>query len=394
MRVFVVVLSVLSVIHSIMAVSFTPRELHGKWLVIAGGSPEGKSPVLAKGLSRSDVTIVQSKNFSNLNPGYTIVVAHAFDQKSAAQQEAARLKKSGISAYAKFAGSFRSSSSAEIYWLESYGGRTFMRIPVDSSLIAQLPTPETPRIIDMGAWYEPISRNSIANFQRGQSFELYGQDTLSAVQRKIKGFVWLTSGTPHFGYVARLNGGDAEGPGCGSPTLFAELEPASDLYDYALSGALNYDPAYRKNEDVPFPALKTFLYGSSLYKSFQSEALAAADSMGEKLQTNIRMDSFKRNGHLLYVVYVTFFTGYGENECGANDLVIELRTILEERRDGFRTLLPLQKSSYRVTHITDLNDDSKIEIIDYYWQIRRFAPQLNDFVPVDSIELDFCDCGC
>lgn len=368
------------------------RELENSWLVIAGGTAENLVPTPHAELEKGSYSRLYSRNFSNLNPGFAIIVADAFSSEEKAQEYSKSLRSRGVECYVKYSGSYQSD---EIRWVESYGDRTFMRIEPDSSLLKKLPHPSNPKMISSSAWYESIPVTEVGDLSVGESFTFHSWEKSSSVEGTIKQFVWLTRGTPHFGY---LQSEEKTGPGCGSPELFAELEPVEESYSFALEGKKRVVNQFDSAGVESKMALTGFIKSHPEYGKFKKQADAGAmERDGAPLKIVYFFRKYSRGNREFYAVTLTFTTGEGDTECGADDLRIPLFTLIEKKGSSYTQLLPLEENEFSLTGITDLESDGSVELFEKlsgYGTTRRIRMEKNGFLPTQEIHVDFCDCGC
>lgn len=397
------ILSLLLIVFCLQLLADPPSSYEAQWFVIAGGAPKGTTPELHKGFLdnpelEARVIILESENFTNFNPGFSIVVAESFYDQSDAKAYSQKLKKLGIDNYIKFSGAYREyGDDVQIYWVESYGGRVFMKIPIDSSEASRItPRPSSPERITLGAWAQVLPAKSLGSTHIGQKLTAFSLPKEIASTAKITQYVWFTRGEPHFGHLQReMDGEKITEPVCGSPELFAEITcPNGEEMSFAVAGKkYTGTTIYKKSEDVTNAELTSLVKSSEGYLLYLSKATHEAETKKEELKIRHYINHFS-GGRDLYVVNMEYYTEYGETECGANDLSIKTIAIYEKTTNGYKVIEKPHETELRIEGITDVNQDGVVEIIEGWFVERVFRIENEGHEPKQKIRVPFCDCGC
>lgn len=399
--------------------------LGDRWLIILSSKKESgfEPPSIAKLAQNPDlaaeVTRVSSTWFKNLMPCYEVVIAKSFSTQKEASEYSKKLTALGIENYAKNAGKFvgaqpqveafcqdesivDDASCGGLRWVVSREKRSFMRIVLDPETEQRtLENAPAPKALDANyeSWLAPLTAKNLGPYSIGQKFTVYGGTTPKSCS--IKGFVALTLGTPHFGYLqqAQEEGKPPQGPGCGSEETYAELDCA-ETEGFAFAETAKQPTIYQlqaKTEDPKLyeMALKALSSGAEYQKALEG-ATAQAKEKGQELKTIYGLQFFK-GPQTVALFSITMQTGEGNNQCGADDVFIEMSALLswEPGKEPKEVLLPLRELSYGdVFGVLDLEGDGKLELETFKPMDTRGLLKLPEQSEVCELKIDFCDCGC
>ena len=402
-----------------------------KWIVILGSyenntdvpaslSKLQAKPKLATGLARID-----SSEFKGLMPCYQVLIAGGFKSKKAARALHRKLKKIGVDAYFKNAGKWVGKlaklqayckrrgakppkvACGNLHWVERWDGRTFMQVPVEEPVFKRL-TQNAPQTKPLGksmeAWTAKLQNEVIGPYRTKTPFKLYGQDASEPVAScMLDHFVLLTRGTPHFGWMQmhEEEGKKPKKPGCGEPALFAELKcNKSGQALFAVADGHRGPRFYKKLQTVPGGGdqVVAALKKSATWQAALDMAGKEARDQKRELKEQIATFAYRAGTRTVVLAKLSLVTGDGMTECGADDLRLDLRALVEvDPRSGTvkRELLPLTETEQStVKGVIDADGSGALYLLE------TLFPNTTRLVPADhagagcAIEYAFCDCPC
>ncbi len=289
------------------------------------------------------------------------------------------------------------------YWVESHAQKTYIKLNTDD-FEEYINLPIKPIDNSYKVWIQTISDEIVGNYKTGESFDLYSLEGDYIPKIKIKRFVLLTRGQPHFGYNQQIqeSGKEPERPGCGSPLLFAEVGLESGAFFARKSNskkAILFDeyPGSVIGGDK-LAKIEKVILSDYEYKKAKLEAQKIAKRDNSSITQNIEYKLYKSNRKKILIVSVDIYTGAGDTACGANDYATLLRVVIILNKNYYirDIIMPLSKYEERhspIKKVIDLNDGTGFKIIEERWQ-KKILISPESGVIESKIEEDFCDCGC
>ena len=401
----------------------TEAELGGQyWVIVSSKEESGANPPALEKLRAHpdlgvEITRLQSSRFKNLKPCLEVIIAGAFAAKDRAVALSSKLRELGIDNYVKNAGAYVGAGAkvdaycadkkeppplqgtcGSLAFVEVWNGRVFMEVTADRRSDLK------PTMLDFRAWTATIAATQVGDTKVGDKVRLFDTDTVAAIGIcTITRFVDLTRGTPHFSYSQNEEGMqiDPTAPGCGSPETFAELQcPATpenaNLYAWPVKGpaplVFELKPHLAELESMALAEVAKAPGYRDAYKGAEQEAKAR----NAALKVDHKVRTFVNGKRTLVLIDTLLSTGEGNNNCGAEDVRVDVRGMFELDKNNkmARTVFPVHAiETSEVDGVVDLNADDHIELFE-----RRF-PDRREVVgeggePACQIEIPFCDCPC
>lgn len=402
-----------------------------KYLVIVHSSPtpgEGQELVekmKAAGLG-AEVQRLPSTPFSSLRPCLEVVIAGAFADKDAALALAHKLDGAGVKNYLKNSGALavdrerraadcveqaqlqaaaaaREETAANPRFVDVRGPRTFVLLTSEShepgggeGYSAQGG--------DRGFWLAKLPKDPTGLFKVGNSFHIYDKARQVKSGCRVKGFVSLVRGTPHFGYFQQKE--EPDQPGCGSAWPAAELdcslvELGSALQDsplFALPASRPAPKYFPLSSDVPEP-MKTWqaesLKGMPRYTQAREKGEAHAQEQGEPLQESLVQTRANLGNRQLVVSIARLLTGEGHSACGGPDYWASVSRVSVMDEAGKEAMMGNIVDGESLVAVMDIEGDGTVELLtrdpadSQQWAIVR-----EDGTPLAAASQPNCDCGC
>jgi hypothetical protein len=403
----------------------------GKYLVIIGSSDSpGRNPpslqiIAAHPELGAEVARLVSSHFKNLNPCLEVVIAKATATKPQAIAFWKKLKQAGADAYVKNAGPYVGRSAAldaycanerrppppitcgRLQFVEIWDSRPFVELS-GAALphgAAELPL----RMLSERVWTATIADEELGDVKIGDELSLYGAGTKAPLATcRIRRFLLMARGTPHFSYGKSEDGDEEEPeePGCGSALPFAELkcqslpDPEDGVNLFAVP-ARGKQPLLYEEEVVSDAAAKALdgqasaiAETSEAHRLALKEGTALAQGLNAELETSQKVRVFSSGKRRIAVVEIQLFTGEGGTLC-SNDVRIDLRGLFTIEGDRLvRALSPLRRvRETELVGLIDLEGDGRVEVLVNEFPDRR-SIETSEEASICGTSIPYCDCPC
>lgn len=401
-----------------------------RWLVVLSASKEpGFSPPdLPKLLEHPEVPRIlvrlRSTELRGLMPCYEVLVAESFTDPKEARAYSAKLHALGIEHYLKNAGRHvgRQPSveaycqrekqpqpptrCAGLHFVEQREGRSFLRLQLDAALISRVPAAGPPRPVGtaFSTWTAPIAARTLGPYGVDQKFLLYtGSAAAAAGACTLRGFLWLTRGTPHFGYLqeAKEKKQAPAAPACGSPEIYGELDCGAAKGTLAQASSAPAPGLFALSPEVTDAALvekvKTALRAGEGFQRALAGATQAAKDKGQPLTQTYKLRELRGAKTSLWLLEMALMTGEGMTACGGEDVRVDLVGMVERKADGSVGAVrvparPLPQAS--ITGALELGAEGSLALlVEELPEVRRLVSAANH-EPLCELAVPFCDCGC
>lgn len=390
------------------------RSLDNRWLVILGALDGGKLPTkwentavkLEKAGIRPEST--WSSYFKGLMPCWNIIIAGSYASEPEAKAESKRLKKAGINNYFKHAGNFvgkdarvetacrESATSAEknigVYPAIQWGGKALIPVSAPAAILERAleksgtDSPVNPR---KTAWIRSLIPISVGGLAVGQAIAVTRLNlSKSESLCKVKRFVALTWGSPHFSW--EQNATEATAPGCGSPQVMAELDCALGRDGDV---GIGFEPS-QKFRLLPLPketrSIMTlsdeFVAHDGTIVDVRARGHGYAAKVGNTLVSEL--NAHEIDGVDYVVQHLNFYTGEGMTECGGEDFNETVSVVVKK----FRPVTRVFESTFLSIHgVVEHGADYYFLSTGSGGNLMLHSASMETF---GSISKGFCDCGC
>jgi hypothetical protein len=400
-----------------------------QWLVVLSSSKEmgGKPPALktlkSEGMD-DNVDRLFSSQYKNLSPCLEIVIAGAFDDQAEAKEFSQNLKDLKIDNYIKNSGAFAGSmseaaamcregassegaaaedNSADLHWVLTANNYAFLQLSVPSAESSKLPAANKLKMRDEDYYYfweQALKNSSLGSYTKGQKFQTYTEDGKKAASCSIKSFYWMSWGEPHFGWRQEFENSDEKPtePGCGTPTLFAELTCDGDAGMIALEVGKHRSPFLARTEVTNSGAISAAkkLLQSAVYKTAKEEAEQEGEDGEFSVSEQVKLWEYTTAGKTYQQLEIHFIGNEEEGMCGANGYVDTKLVGVVEVVGGkaSRVVHALEKiESESFSRAIDVKGDGKLEFIEKrYPDIRKLRSPNGS--KISEMAKEFCDDPC
>jgi hypothetical protein len=394
------------------------KSMDNHWLVILGAMDD--QGALPKGWENTSAKLTQqgikpvatwSSYFKGLMPCWNILVGGSFATKQEAKTLTQKLKKAGINNYFKHAGKFVGKDprveqacqrqatfmdrALAFFPVVQWDNRALIPVAAGEAIVERALVKAGPqRAVDGNrqVWLSNLIPLSVGNLNVGQ--RIITQSTSPGAPPrpcKIKRFVSLTWGQPHFSWQ---NGNHTE-PGCGKPQVMAQLDcelrgegtvamayfPGTTL---SIQGIL--DP---QSFDVKAPLDQHSISGLPSQPKVEALRKAGQDhanDQGEALKSQFKMDPLGSDSDTLQ--HVRYFTGEAWTNCGGDDFDQRLSAVI---RNGKLSSNWIDTTWDTIQAVIEHDAKSYLLITTAYGSI---GLQDQSGQTVTGINRMFCDCEC
>ena len=341
-------------------------------------------------------------------PCWHIIVGGDFATQHEAKSWSRKLKKAGIHNYFKHAGRYLgpdpriaaacaeqknpSSSDGALYPALQLGGHVLVPVSAPAAILERAMEKAGPyRAIDddKNAWKRALIPLRVGEISVGQTLHVAAPAPQQKSQDcKVKGFVSLTWGTPHFGW--QQDAAQATKPGCGTAQVMAELN-----CNLGRENALSVAYAPGKTPRVfPLPPQRTPIQVLPDSTMDQDTDLRSAKARGQKLAdegdgilvTDITAYEIEDSDYV--VQNYRLYTGEGQAFCGGDDFVethsalvqkgVQLTSFIDTTLDDMKAIVQDGSNFYFLT----FGSSGALLLRDGKGKTRG------------KIAKGFCDCGC
>jgi hypothetical protein len=398
-----------------------PSAYSNAWLVIAASTPTLEPIPLnvvaaeqqSGGLLAADR--LDSGQFKGLMPCWSIAIAGASAERSAAVEMLELLKAQGVDGYIKNAGEYvgddprvqavcedmRSDSMnecpADAYMTQVIDGRWHLQVSVPAEVadlaMSGAPSPQSADA-DKTVWTSPLRVETIGDVGVGDTFfidELSGTHTVG--ECTVTGFSAVTQGIPHFSYSEF---GDAETPGCGSPAPWAILDCGTVDYEglgVATTRAVTAEswrpaPAPLGAQSSEAGDAVAIALAHSEFRSAKSGAQALADEQGEVLNEDIVVVNYTTPAGDGFAITTKWWTREGFAFCGGDDVLVS-RTVGVV---GGEVRTDVADTTYTNFHgVVEFGAEPTAQVVT---KAMLGGVSVGQGGAECGITIDFCDCGC
>ena len=405
--------------HSLSAFAGIPEtdgsELNNRWLVILGALDDGKLPANWESTSDKLKTLgvkpmaTWSSYFKGLMPCWNIIVGGSYASKAEARTQTKALKRAGINNYYKHAGKYvgrdprvesacaqsqqGSSTNIGMYPAIQWGGKALLPVSAPAPILERaLEKSGSDRALDSQktVWLRSLVPIRIGDMSLGKQVMVRAlKGSKAPMTCKVKRFVALTWGAPHFAWFSHPDV-DKSTPGCGEPQVMAEL-------DCALGGEGALGFGFEPGQDPKFYAVSKAqastltleqqgLNAQPDIAAIKARGQAVAEENQDALVIEISRHPLGDQAYALQ--HIHFYTGEGMSECGGIDF--------NEMVSG------VVKESAPVTEFFDSTFSSIHAIIEQGGNIYFLSTRSGGGLTLHSgaqknfgtVKKGFCDCGC
>ena len=395
------------------------RAFDGQWIVILGALDKKSELPKDWAKTQAQLNAVGSKPvstwsnyFKGLMPCWNIIVGGGFASKDEAKALSKKLKKAGVNNYFKHAGKYVGKDPRVEQACEQtaqFSSRTVPFFPVvqwgDYALVpVAAPKPVLERAMEKAkanrpvddaqhVWLQALIPVKIGDLSVGKAMRVYAGDWRSSKNCKVKRFVALTWGQPHFSW----NPADAEveGPNCGTPQVMAQLDcrfgsdaefsiatyPETKLSVVAISDAFTTPVGTKKLNETQ----RQILSRPEII-SMKQAAQKHADESEQQVEVQLESDRLSGPKHVLH--HVTYFTGEGYENCGGEDYFERKSAVY---RDG-QLVAKFANTEY-LSYKASIQYDSRDFFLVRSAYGTIFLKDAEGKV-IDSINKAFCYCEC
>ena len=390
----------------------------GRWLIILSSKkdpdhiPDGARALLSGeagvGLPAGQSLVrLDSTAFKGLQPCYDIVVAGAYDDREAAVAASEALTAAGIDNYPRQPGRFvgaqpqveawcqdqslnvEAACPADVVLGDTHDGRHFLAIPLaEVQFERALEGTATPKRLSDTAWVAPLDAQQLGRFSVGATWQAFGPEGQVAACT-TRGFAAVTRGTPHFGW----HDTDRSTPGCGTPTVMAELDCAGlDALAWAQPTGGKGRAATAVDEPASSGIAGAQGQVAPTWMTAEMEAAGQARSRGAPLDMEVSVSGWSLGDTELLAFRTTWMTGLGHDECGGDDVRLEVWAASDASGEHLLPARPARTFTSVVP--VDVDGDGTFEV----WT-RDFTGSTALYVgtsttPACRLAFDFCDCSC
>lgn len=338
------------------------HEFDDKWIVILGALDKRGMPPKDWERTRAKLSAQGSKPvttwsnyFKGLMPCWNIIIGGSFDTKKQASAYTKKLKKAGINNYFKHAGKYvgndpqveqaceqivqATSQAVPFFPIIQWGGHVLVPVIAPKPVLdraMEKAKPIKPVDESTHAWLQDLVPIRIGEMSIGKPVSVYPRYSSSSKTCKIKRFVSLTWGQPHFSW--KPDGIHGDGPSCGYQQVMAQL-------DCELGGEGDFSlGAFEGTKLRLFPMKDGFdvTETQTQLKESQKQLLLHPSVVAQKKKAQSHANEYEQSVKLLMkesvlssknhvLQHVTYFTGEGFTSCGGEDFFQRQSIVL---RDG------------------------------------------------------------
>lgn len=380
------------------------------YLVILGSKkdPNEEIPGLATLAAHPEIAAkverLSSSRFKNLMPCYTVTIAGASKDKSAANDLSAKLRAIGVDNYVKNAGKFVGVAKAIDDYCSrgdvaatglaqlatQYNGEVFVPIALPEAtrdnLVEKAPKPQNLDPDGFSAWKQALPLDRTDAIAKGDAYKVVSVQRGDTRSCTVTGFALLTLGIPHFGQLQ--DGNKLKAPACGEPEPFAVLDcgPGEEDGAYIASAAKNPTPVTVPLQDDANPKAKAALEAALAKQSGWTSAPASDMGPAER-STTLRRGTFQ--GKPVWVGEGLVDSG---GPCGGE--VYSFVGAWIEEGGALREIVPLERhDNTMVLGLVDLDGSGGLSVVE-----ERFPSTVQvtgaGNNPRAVLETAFCDCPC
>ncbi|MEE2904649.1 MAG: hypothetical protein VYC39_20130 [Myxococcota bacterium] len=396
------------------------RQFNDHWLVILGaldkdGNPPKDWAATENKLAKlgGQATATWSNYFKGLMPCWNIIVGKSFAKKADAQAFTKKLKKAGINNYYKHAGKFvgkdprveracKGTEQASVrkipfFPLVQFDGYALAPVTAPQPILARAmekATNERPVDEARHAWIRDLIPLKIGDFSIGKRVRVFQSDGQETKSCKVKKFVSLTWGTPHFSW--RAERGELGESGCGTPQVMAKLDCGFGNEGEFAVGAMGDDNLQvtpiqdsfviaMKGEKMS-PRHESLLRSTALTKA---KRRAQNHAREQEAEVKTFFNSLTIGASQQTVQHVSFLTGHGDTTCGGDDFYQRLTSVLDENGQP--------KFEFFETEYEAIDSYIQFDNKDYFLiqgQFGAMSVRASNGKNLVSISKAFCDCEC